>query len=337
MKNTIHTFLLKTPQILFPGEDLAPHVKLMISARQKRGFIARFLARRLQSHWQLLYKLPKVLRKKLERPSQLFLKSDSGKVHSCFIPSLEATFRNYYAPRTKGIVDPEIIFLMRLLTPANGVLYDIGANWGFHGFATAIHHPKLHIHAFEANPDIAAMATRLSKELQLAEQVTVHSYGLSNENTVATLGGFGRTGDTSTGQIGAKNGVHTHLKKLDDLKIPTPNFIKLDVEGHELSVLKGAEKTIKTAKPLVLFESWGIKIDPTIDQTFPVLKWFENHNYDLWTCTWKEETPKTGHLQLTPVTITQRQKIPQLVNILAIPHTKVAQTFALLEKAVSAH
>ena len=36
------------------------------------------------------------------------------------------------------------------------------------------------------------------------------------------------------------------MKKLDDIKINNKiGFIKIDVEGHELEVIKGASRTIK--------------------------------------------------------------------------------------------
>jgi hypothetical protein len=34
-----------------------------------------------------------------------------------------------------------------------------------------------------------------------------------------------------------------------------PHFIKVDVEGHEFSVLRGAAQTLREHRPVVLFES----------------------------------------------------------------------------------
>jgi hypothetical protein len=45
---------------------------------------------------------------------------------------------------------------------------------------------------------------------------------------------------------------------LDDLvaagQVSAPNLIKMDVEGHEYAVATGALKTIKAAKPVIIFE-----------------------------------------------------------------------------------
>ena len=42
--------------------------------------------------------------------------------------------------------------------------------------------------------------------------------------------------------------------KLDVFYSGVPSIIKIDVEGHELQVLKGAENTIKKYTPMILVE-----------------------------------------------------------------------------------
>ena len=45
---------------------------------------------------------------------------------------------------------------------------------------------------------------------------------------------------------------------LDSLKLEKVNFIKIDVEGQELNVIKGGVKTITKNKPIIFFECWDI-------------------------------------------------------------------------------
>lgn len=45
--------------------------------------------------------------------------------------------------------------------------------------------------------------------------------------------------------------------RIDDLKLPEVDLIALSVEGRELAVLKGAERTIRHRRPVILFEDKG--------------------------------------------------------------------------------
>ena len=49
------------------------------------------------------------------------------------------------------------------------------------------------------------------------------------------------------------------LDSLEEVKQYAPDFIKLDVEGAEPLVLRGAAETILRAKPIILYESWAFE------------------------------------------------------------------------------
>jgi len=61
---------------------------------------------------------------------------------------------------------------------------------------------------------------------------------------------------------------------LDEFNLPRVDFIKLDVEGMELEALEGAEKTIKTSRPILLVE----KIKSSGEQLHG---WFSDRGYVL--------------------------------------------------------
>ena len=48
--------------------------------------------------------------------------------------------------------------------------------------------------------------------------------------------------------------IESEIVKIDDLNYKKVSFIKVDVEGAELMVLKGAIKTIKKSRPVVMIE-----------------------------------------------------------------------------------
>ena len=49
-----------------------------------------------------------------------------------------------------------------------------------------------------------------------------------------------------------------NLRTIDSFKFEKINFIKLDVEGQELNVLKGGAETISKHRPVIFFECWAI-------------------------------------------------------------------------------
>jgi hypothetical protein len=48
--------------------------------------------------------------------------------------------------------------------------------------------------------------------------------------------------------------VTVTTKRLDDLQLDNVGFIKIDVEGHELAVLKGARETLARCRPNLVVE-----------------------------------------------------------------------------------
>jgi hypothetical protein len=47
------------------------------------------------------------------------------------------------------------------------------------------------------------------------------------------------------------------------VRLPVPNVVKIDCEGAEVEVLKGAEKTIHAAKPAIFLSTHGDALKQT--------------------------------------------------------------------------
>lgn len=61
--------------------------------------------------------------------------------------------------------------------------------------------------------------------------------------------------NTGQGMVSAGNDVGMEI--LDSYNL-APTFMKIDVEGYEYNVLKGAKQTIMTHKPIILIEENGL-------------------------------------------------------------------------------
>ena len=139
------------------------------------------------------------------------------------------------------------------------VFVDIGANFGTHGLLFA--RSDVHVVAFEPNPECVGFAG----ELQALNGVSIewHQVAIGEERRDVVLS-YPVDG-TWLGQVDSPQPVATGddirtlsvvQRRLDDYAFKAGRMlIKIDVEGHELAVLRGATSTLAARRPLVLFES----------------------------------------------------------------------------------
>lgn len=136
----------------------------------------------------------------------------------------------------------------RKYIPKCGVVIDCGAAIGDHTVTYADWVDLCgRVYAFEPNPEAYEC---LMKNTEGMPQVSAFRYGLSDVQ--------GLTGVSISPNAGAsflQDGVFpkTSLVTLDDFHL-TPDFIKIDVEGYEPKVLRGAADTIARSRPVMLIE-----------------------------------------------------------------------------------
>jgi FkbM family methyltransferase len=142
---------------------------------------------------------------------------------------------------------------------------DIGANCGFYSFQFAIQ--KLEVLAFEPNSEaLLKMKNTISQNENLKNKIKIFPYGLSNVNSKMQMRSMIKHGYVQTGGPGINFEKKTQNKdykvydaefKIGDeiLNIQKNNLaIKIDVEGHELYVLKGIQNLLKSNKCLIQIE-----------------------------------------------------------------------------------
>jgi FkbM family methyltransferase len=141
---------------------------------------------------------------------------------------------------------------------------DIGANIGwFSLLAAARCGDSGHVHAFEPHPVIARYLNRSIHDSRVDNRVTLHQLALDEKRGEAVLGARANTNNPGHNWLlGAHEKSDAQFDRhkvatarLDDL-LPdaTPAIIKIDVEGAEARVMRGARDLLRRAKPLVLSE-----------------------------------------------------------------------------------
>jgi hypothetical protein len=132
-----------------------------------------------------------------------------------------------------GRHEPDLFPHYRRLLRPGMTCFDLGTYRGWDALNLA-HLTGGKVISFDCNPECTAMAHEFLKPSGI--QVTlVSSYLSDGQDGNATI-------DTATETYGA------------------PDFIKMDIEGAEASVLKGASKTL-SRKPLMIIETHGENVE----------------------------------------------------------------------------
>jgi FkbM family methyltransferase len=165
--------------------------------------------------------------------------------------------------------------LLRVLGPfarRSSIVVDVGANIGNHTLYFAIVR-RVTVHAFEPNP-VAVRYLRANVEANDARKVHVHEVGLSDEPGRGRIAPAEELGMASVEQ---DDSGEIDLRLLDSYDFsPDPRIavIKIDVEGAEARVLKGAEATIRAHRPIIALEALGEEARPMLSalgyRRFPV-------------------------------------------------------------------
>lgn len=144
------------------------------------------------------------------------------------------------------------------LVPADGRVYDIGANAGVFSLTVGSKIKGVEIHAFEPVPSTYAL---LEKHLAMngARGVKPHPYGLSDKSGTVTFH-ISDQGSANASAADLGNGpartAEGRLRTMDEVaaELGDPAFVKCDVEGGELLAFRGGLKTLARAKPIVMTE-----------------------------------------------------------------------------------
>ncbi len=132
------------------------------------------------------------------------------------------------------------------------------------------------VHAFEPNPSAFECLKRNTEQFE--SYVTCDQVALGDKLKSVVL--LTDKGWYDSGYIVECLDAPSYImmSPLDDYNI-APNFIKIDVEGCELKVLKGAEKTIEKHKPVMCIEVNKPALERQGNTREQVFDWLYGHDY----------------------------------------------------------
>ena len=168
-----------------------------------------------------------------------------------------------------GVSEPAVQdALVRYLNPGS-VMFDVGANAGFLTLlGCRLVGSSGQVHAFEP---IAANADVLRANLTRNEftNATIHQVALADTSGEVRMAIETRRG---TSAIRARGETVVSAARADDLRLPPPTLVKIDVEGAERSVLDGMRGILAEHRPVLVIEVHG-------DQRRPVEQFLDQAGY----------------------------------------------------------
>jgi len=170
-----------------------------------------------------------------------------------------------YIFRSMASVDPDLCRITAEVVKRHHVIWDVGANIGLFAFAAA-HLTGESGAVVAVEPDAwlvqllrrsASIQPPTSASVQVIPAAVAETCGVRTFNIAArsrassSLAGYG---NSQTGGIAEQQSVVS--VSLDWLagRMPSPDVVKIDVEGAELEVLTGGIELLRTKGPIILCE-----------------------------------------------------------------------------------
>jgi FkbM family methyltransferase len=199
------------------------------------------------------------------------------------VPQRSAVSFHYWGRVFARRLEPEVDLVAKLVTPELTAV-DIGANYGV--YTAAMLKAGARVIAFEPLKECAEALRYYSSRNN--GRLIVHETALSDHAGEAqlhlprdqsrALTGLATLGTVSTTTVHEDRKVE--LRTLDSYELTSVRLIKIDVEGHEQSVIRGAERTIAAnSLPSLLVEIEQERLDKPIAEVFELIL---NFGYEGW-------------------------------------------------------
>lgn len=173
----------------------------------------------------------------------------------------------------RGEYEPETTRIVRKLLRPGDVFFDIGANAGYYACLAAGMGAR--VHAFEPNSELIPYLCRSCELNGYQQRMVINPIAVTESDGWVEFHLSPQQGNTGLSSMLALQSLQTgrtlrvrgmsldtycRIHNLDSIKL-----IKLDVEGGEISVLRGAERTLREVRPEAIicevggFESEGYR------------------------------------------------------------------------------
>lgn len=167
----------------------------------------------------------------------------------------------------------------------NDVFWDVGANVGYYSCGVAESSTNVRVIAFEPNP-VAVDVLKRNLQLNESSNVEIQEIALADSTGKSRFGPVEVNNPTGVAGLTTDNGddyIQIQIATGDSLvkggTVPSPDVIKIDVEGVEEQVLKGCEDILEECRA-VFCEIHGAT-NVTDEQAQPVVQRLESYGFSV--------------------------------------------------------
>jgi len=179
---------------------------------------------------------------------------------------------------------PLPIILVAMVGRTKGIFVDVGGNYGIYTILAGLTRADVEIHTFEPFREAVDLLHQNAALNGIAERVTIHDVALSDSAGQGKLylpnpsHGLLETSASLEAEFKNEHAGYqeVELRTLDSYSFDQPvSVVKIDVEGHEHAVIKGARRILAEDRPVIFAEMLpGAK-----KHFFEVSKLMADHGY----------------------------------------------------------
>ena len=157
--------------------------------------------------------------------------------------------------------------VFRSLVAPGQTAIDVGANLGFvTTMLASIVGPEGRVISFEPSPRVFAKLTKTIAANRL-DQVTPINVGCGASSAVERLNEVSASSGNASILADGPGSTEIRIERLDDIPEATAthvSLLKIDTEGYEPEVLRGAQRLIADHRPIIYLEMGGDYVDSTV-------------------------------------------------------------------------
>tara|TARA_B100000029_G_scaffold14811_2_gene15294 strand:- start:121 stop:969 length:849 start_codon:yes stop_codon:yes gene_type:complete len=171
------------------------------------------------------------------------------------------------------------------------IIFDVGCNIGINAILFNQFSSMKRIYLFEPNPDALSLAVENSILNGFSKKVRIFNYCISNKNNntekfysvlEGAAGSLHKDFSSTANDLNTSYDVKTKtIDKICEDENVIPDFVKIDVEGHESQVLEGAKKTALNGKTKFLVEMHSSNLLSMEENSERVIKWAKSINHKI--------------------------------------------------------